>query len=82
MHIPSTTWKGGAERLGPTLIEKTAPFGFDVGPDGSKVGELLGQLRWLASLGIETVFGWVVAVDQITPLEIMGRQVIPAVAEL
>jgi alkanesulfonate monooxygenase SsuD/methylene tetrahydromethanopterin reductase-like flavin-dependent oxidoreductase (luciferase family) len=25
-------------------IEKTAPFGFDVGPDGSRVPELLGQL--------------------------------------
>jgi F420-dependent oxidoreductase-like protein len=63
-------------------IEKTAPFGFDVGADGSKVGELIDQLRWLASLGIETVFGWVVGVDRITPLEIMGREVIPAVADL
>jgi F420-dependent oxidoreductase-like protein len=63
-------------------IEKTAPFGFDVGPDGSKIGELLDQLRWLSSLGIETVLGWVVGVDQITPLEIMGREVIPAAAEL
>ncbi len=61
-------------------IEKTAPFGFDVGPGGSKVGALLGQLHWLASMGIETVFGWVVNVDQITPLEIMGREVIPAAA--
>jgi alkanesulfonate monooxygenase SsuD/methylene tetrahydromethanopterin reductase-like flavin-dependent oxidoreductase (luciferase family) len=63
-------------------IEKTAPFGFDVGPDGSKVGELLGQLRWLAGMGIQSVFGWVVGVDQITPLRIMGREVIPAAAEL
>ena len=63
-------------------IEKTAPFGFDVGPDGSKVGPLLDQLRWLASMGIQTVLGWVVGVDQITPLEIMGREVIPAVADL
>jgi F420-dependent oxidoreductase-like protein len=63
-------------------IEKTAPFGFDVGADGAKVGEQLQQLRWLASMGIETVFGWVVGVDQITPLEVMGREVIPAAAEL
>ncbi|HVC75068.1 MAG TPA: TIGR03560 family F420-dependent LLM class oxidoreductase [Candidatus Micrarchaeaceae archaeon] len=63
-------------------IEKTAPFGFDVGPDGSKVGEVIGRLRWLASMGIQSVFGWVVGVDQITPLEIMGREVIPVVAEL
>jgi len=63
-------------------IEKTAPFGFDVGPDGSKVSELVGQLRWLAGMGIETVLGWVVGVDRITPIEVMGREVIPAVAEL
>lgn len=63
-------------------IERTAPFLFDVGPDGSKVGELLGQLRWLAGMGIETVLGYVVGVDRITPLEIMGREVIPAVMEL
>jgi F420-dependent oxidoreductase-like protein len=64
------------------MIEKTAPFGFDVGPDGSNVGELLGQLRWLAGMGIETVFGWVVGVDRIAPIEVMGREVIPAAAEL
>jgi F420-dependent oxidoreductase-like protein len=63
-------------------IEKTAPFGFDVGPNGSKAGEVIGKLRWLSRMGIQTVFGWVVGVDQITPLEVMGREVIPAVAEL
>jgi len=63
-------------------IEKTAPFGFDIGADGSKIGELRDQLRWLASMGIETVFGWVVGVDQIKPVEVMGREVIPAVADL
>jgi alkanesulfonate monooxygenase SsuD/methylene tetrahydromethanopterin reductase-like flavin-dependent oxidoreductase (luciferase family) len=61
-------------------IEKTAPFGFDVGVNGSKVGELIGRLRWLGSMGVQSVFGWVVGVDQIKPLEIMGREVIPAVA--
>jgi len=63
-------------------IEKTAPFLFDLGPDGSKVDELLGRLRWLADMGIETVFGWVVGVDRIAPIEIMGREVIPAAAEM
>jgi F420-dependent oxidoreductase-like protein len=63
-------------------IERTAPFAFDVGERGEKVGELLGRLRWLAGLGIETVFGWVVGVDRIEPLEVMGREVIPAVADL
>lgn len=61
-------------------IEKTAPFFFDVGEGGEKVGELVGKLQWLGSMGIETVFGWVVGVDRIKPIEIMGREVIPAVA--
>lgn len=63
-------------------IEKTAPFRFDVGEDGSKVAELIEQLRWLGSMGIETVFGSVVGADRIAPIEVMAREVIPAVAEL
>jgi F420-dependent oxidoreductase-like protein len=61
-------------------IEKTVPFGFDVGAGGSKVGELIDRLRWLAGMGVQSVFGWVVGVDQIEPIEIMGREVIPAAA--
>ena len=63
-------------------IEKTCAFAFDVGEDGSKAGELIGQLRWLADMGIQTVIGVVPNVDQITPLEVLGRDVIPAVADL
>lgn len=63
-------------------IEKSAPFFFDVGAGGAKVPELLDKLRWLAGLGVETVFGWVVGVDGLRPLEIMGREVIPVAAEL
>jgi F420-dependent oxidoreductase-like protein len=70
-----------AEQRDYDAIEKTAPFGFDVGEDGSNVGALTQKLRWLAGMGIQTVFGWVVGVDRITPLEVMGRDVIPAVAE-
>ena len=63
-------------------IEKTVPFAFDPGPDGAKVPELLGQLRWLAGMGAQTVLGWVVGMERIGPLEVMGREVIPVVAEL
>lgn len=63
-------------------IEKTAPFRFDVGDDGSKVDELIGQLRWLGSMGIDTVFGYVVGAERLTPLEVMGREVIPAISEV
>src|SRR5215212_7377752 len=61
-------------------IEKTCAFALDVGERGEKVGELLGHLRWLASMGIETVIGVVPRVDRITPLEVIGSEVIPAVA--
>ena len=63
-------------------IEKTAPFFFDVGEDGSKAGAVVEKLRWLGSMGIETVFGWVVGVDKLQPLEVMRREVIPAVAQI
>jgi hypothetical protein len=33
-------------------------------------------------MGIETVIGWVVGVDRIAPIDVMAREVIPAVAEL
>ncbi|TMD27120.1 MAG: LLM class F420-dependent oxidoreductase [Chloroflexi bacterium] len=63
-------------------IEKTCMFAFDVGEDGSKVGELIEQLRWLASMGIQTVLGVIPHVYRIEPLEVIGREVIPAVADL
>ena len=63
-------------------IEKTSPFLFDIGEDGSKVKELVEQLRWLAGFGIQTVFGAVPHVDRIAPLEVIGREVIPVVADL
>ena len=63
-------------------IEKTCAFSFDVGEDGSKKQALIEQLRWLAGMGIQTVFGGVPHVDRLSPLEIIGREVIPAVADL
>lgn len=63
-------------------IEKTCAFAFDVGESGEKVDELIGQLRWLSGMGIETVIGFVPNVDRITPLEMIGSEVIPAVADL
>jgi F420-dependent oxidoreductase-like protein len=62
-------------------IEKTCAFAFDVGEGGEKAGELIEQLRWLSGMGVETVIGVVPKVDRITPLEIIGREVVPAVAD-
>jgi alkanesulfonate monooxygenase SsuD/methylene tetrahydromethanopterin reductase-like flavin-dependent oxidoreductase (luciferase family) len=63
-------------------IEKTCAFRFDVGERGEKTDELVGQLRWLAGMGIETVIGFVPDVDRISPLETIGRDVIPTVANV
>ena len=88
--VPAAGWvvtnqnraEAGNDSAGRQLPNPFGQFAFDVGQDGSKVGELLGQLRWLAGMGIQTVIGFIPRVDQITPLEILGREVIPAVAEL
>ncbi len=63
-------------------IEKTCAFAFDVGERDEKAGELIGQLRWLAGMGVETVIGMVPNVDKISPLEVIGSEVIPAVANV
>ncbi|TMD42882.1 MAG: LLM class F420-dependent oxidoreductase [Chloroflexi bacterium] len=63
-------------------IEKTAMFAFDVGENGEKANQVIGGLRWLAGMGIQTVIGGVPHIDRIKPLEIIGEKVIPAVADL
>jgi F420-dependent oxidoreductase-like protein len=63
-------------------IERTCAFRFDAGEDGAKAGELIGQLRWLAGMGIQTVIGAVPRIERIAPLELLGREVLPAVADL
>ena len=63
-------------------IEKTCAFRFDVGEDGAKAGELIGQLRWLAGMGVQTVIGAIPNVERIRPIELVGREVIPAIAGL
>jgi F420-dependent oxidoreductase-like protein len=63
-------------------IEKTSMFTFDVGENGEKVNQVIGGLRWLAGMGIQTVIGSVPHVDRIKPLEIVGEKVIPAAAQI
>jgi hypothetical protein len=43
---------------------------------------VIDRLGQLAELGIQTVIGGVANVDQIIPLEVIGSEVIPAVAGL
>lgn len=63
-------------------ITKTVLYPLDPGSDGRNVEQLLTNLRWFAGLGIDIVHGPVPDAHEIKPLELLGRHVIPAVAEL
>jgi hypothetical protein len=40
------------------------------------------QLRWLSGMSIETVIGMVPGMDQIAPLEAIGRKIVPEITGL
>ncbi len=63
-------------------IEKTCYFLYDVGAKGERAQEVVDQLGELAELGFQAAIGGVVGVWDITPLEVIGSEVIPAVAPL
>jgi len=63
-------------------IIKTCYHIFDVGPHGEKAAEVVDQLGKLAEMGFDAAIGAVANVWDVTPLEIIGSQVIPAVADL
>ena len=76
--------RGHCEREGRDYdeIEKTVVFRFDVGPNGERVAETIDALRGLAQLGLQVAHGAVADVWRITPLEIIGSEVLPSVADL
>ncbi|MBO0810061.1 MAG: LLM class F420-dependent oxidoreductase [Actinobacteria bacterium] len=63
-------------------ITKTCYFRFDVGEKGERAGETIDRLGRFAELGFEVAIGSVANVWDITPLEVIGSEVIPAVAAL
>jgi F420-dependent oxidoreductase-like protein len=63
-------------------IEKTSLFTFDLGDNGENLGKVIGGLKWLASMGIQTVIGHVPKVYETKRLELIGEKLIPAVADL
>lgn len=63
-------------------ILKTCIYRMDVGEDGSRTSELIETLRRFAAMGIQGVFGPVAHVERITPLEAIGRDVMPAIRDL
>ncbi len=63
-------------------IEKTCYFLYDVGAKGEQAQQVVDQLGALAEMGFQTAIGGVVGVWDVTPLEVIGSKVIPAVAGL
>jgi F420-dependent oxidoreductase-like protein len=62
-------------------IEKTCMYHFAVGDKGEKAGDLIGALRGLASQGIETVIGIASGPEPVRVVEIVVREIVPAVAD-
>jgi F420-dependent oxidoreductase-like protein len=63
-------------------IEKTCMFHMDVGERGKNVGHIIEQLTFLGKLGFTTAIGGVANASTIEPLEIIAREVIPAIRDL
>jgi F420-dependent oxidoreductase-like protein len=63
-------------------ILKTCYFTFDVGEKGERAGQIVDQLAALAEMGFQAAIGQVARVWEVAPLEVIGGEVIPAVAGL
>ncbi len=63
-------------------IEKTIYYIMNPGPNGENAGQMIDQLGRFAEAGVQTAIGAVTGVENLTPLEAMGRDVIPQVARL
>ncbi len=62
-------------------IEKTVLYNFDVGEHGENVDRIVADLRGLADLGFTLAHGHVANVSAMRPLEIIGKEIVPAVAQ-
>jgi F420-dependent oxidoreductase-like protein len=62
-------------------IEKTVAYTFDLGEKGERVDETLAALKGLAELGVHTAHGKVIGAAGIDALKLMGREIIPVVAD-
>jgi F420-dependent oxidoreductase-like protein len=63
-------------------IFKTCYYRFDVGEKGEQAGQVVDQLAALAEMGFQAAIGAVTRVWEVAPLEVIGGEVIPAVAGL
>jgi alkanesulfonate monooxygenase len=76
--------RGHCEAVGRDFddIEKTVMFQLDPGEKGENIDGMLEQLRHLAGLGFAEAHGIVPRVWEIEPLRILGREVVPAAAQM
>jgi alkanesulfonate monooxygenase len=63
-------------------IEKTVMLPLDIGERGEKVDALRSAMERFAKLGVHEMHGVVPRVWELTPLEIIGRELVPAAKEL
>ncbi|GAC1361734.1 MAG: LLM class F420-dependent oxidoreductase [Actinomycetota bacterium] len=63
-------------------ILKTVYYGMDVGENGSRVSQVVDELGALAEAGAQKAIGYLRDAHRLVPLEIVGREVIPAIAAL
>jgi len=75
--------RGHCEREGRDYddIEKTVMAGLDPGEKGENVDAILQRLQQYAALGISGAHGIVPGVWKLGPLKILGREVVPAIAD-
>lgn len=62
-------------------IERTALSAFDLRPGAMSANEAINVCEELSEAGIDHLIVSLNQVDEITPIEVMGREVIPAVAD-
>ncbi|HET9186513.1 MAG TPA: LLM class F420-dependent oxidoreductase, partial [Acidothermaceae bacterium] len=62
-------------------IEKTVLYNFDVGENGENAERIVADLRGLSELGFTLAHGRVANVSSMRPLEIIGKEIVPAVAQ-
>jgi alkanesulfonate monooxygenase SsuD/methylene tetrahydromethanopterin reductase-like flavin-dependent oxidoreductase (luciferase family) len=58
-------------------IEKTVLFEMDPGENGTRTQVLLDELGQFSDMGFQTAIGWVKNVEALTPLDIIGRDIVP-----
>ena len=75
--------RGHCEREGRNYddIEKTVMLALDPGEQGEHIDGILEQLRGLAGLGITHAHAIVPKVSTLSPLTVLGREVVPVIAD-